>query len=62
MKFTPPPSFFQPDFLELFKTFKNDHRHSSIYAVNMGTETKNRGSKNRVNRDYLVVLKGRKIG
>ena len=38
------------------------YRHSSIYAVNMGTQKKNRGSKNRVNRGYLVVLKGRKIG
>ena len=38
------------------------YRHSSIYAVNAGTHIKNHGSKNRVNRGYLVVLKGRKIG
>ena len=37
------------------------YRHSSIYAVNVGTQIKNHGSKNRVNRGYLVVLKGRKI-
>jgi hypothetical protein len=35
------------------------YRHSSIYAVDVGTQ-KNSGSKNFVNRDYLVVLKGRK--
>ena len=29
------------------------YRHFSIYAVNMGTQKKNRGSKNRVNRGYL---------
>ena len=40
----------------------NTYRHSSIYAVNVGTQNKNRGSKNCVNRGYLVVLKGRKIG
>ena len=28
----------------------------------VGTQIKNRGSKNRVNGGYLVVLKGRKIG
>ena len=33
-----------------------------IYAVNMGTQKQNRGSKNSVNQGYLVVLKGRKIG
>ena len=38
------------------------YRHSSIYAVNMGTQKKNLGSKNSVNRSYLVVLKGRKVG
>ena len=38
------------------------YRHSSIYAVNVGTKKKNRRSKNHVNRGYLVVLKGRKIG
>ena len=38
------------------------YRHSSIYAVNVGTQEKKRGSKNRINWDYLVVLKGRKIG
>ena len=37
------------------------YRHSSIYAVNVGTQKQTRGSKNRVNRGYLVVLKGRKI-
>ena len=37
------------------------YRHSSIYAVNVETEKKNRRSKNRVNQGYLVVLKGRKI-
>ena len=38
------------------------YRHSLIYAVNVGSQKKNRGSKNRVNRGYLVVLKGGKIG
>ena len=38
------------------------YRHSLIYAVNVGTHKKTRRSKNRVNRGYLVVLKGRKIG
>ena len=38
------------------------YRHSLIYTVNVGTQRKSRGSKNRVNRGYLVVLKGRKIG
>ena len=33
----------------------------SHYAVSVGTQIKNRGSKNHVNRGYLVVLKGRKI-
>ena len=37
------------------------YRHSSIYAVNVGTQKQNRGSKNRVNRGYLLVLKRRKI-
>jgi hypothetical protein len=32
-----------------------------IYAVNVGTQKKNHGSKNRKNRGYLLVLKGRKI-
>ena len=38
------------------------YRYFSIYAVNVETHEKNRESKNRVNRSYLVVLKGRKIG
>ena len=38
------------------------YRHSSIYAVNMGTHKKTAESKNHINRGYLVVLKGRKIG
>ena len=33
MKFTPPPSFFQPDFLELFKTFKTDYISSTICLI-----------------------------
>ena len=33
------------------------YRHSSIYAVNVGTQKRNRGSKTCVNRGYLVVLK-----
>ena len=38
------------------------YRHSSIYAVNVGTHKKTEESENRVNRGYLVVvLKGRKI-
>ena len=37
------------------------YRHSSIYAVNVGTHKKAAESKNRINRGYLVVLKGRKI-
>ena len=37
------------------------YRHSSIYAVNVGTQEKKCVSKNCVNRGYLVVLKGRKI-
>ena len=37
------------------------YRHSSIYAVNVGTQNKNCGSKNRVNQGYLVVLNGRNI-
>jgi hypothetical protein len=43
------------------------YRHYSIYAVNVGTykkplKAKTAESKNHVNRGYLVVLKGRKIG
>ena len=34
---------------------KYKYRHSSIYADNMGTQKKNRGSKNHVNQGYLVV-------
>ena len=53
-------------YLNLYELDRDDnvehYRHSSIYAVNVGTHTKNRGSKNRVTRGYLVVLKGRKIG
>ena len=33
---------------------------SSIYTINVGTHKKNAESKNRVNQDYLVVLKGGK--
>ena len=40
---------------------KFEYRHSSIYAVNVGTQKKNHMIKNRVNRGYLVVLKGRNI-
>ena len=36
-------------------------RHSSIYAVNVGTHKKTAESKNTLNQGYLVVLKGRKI-
>ena len=38
--------------------FQKIYRHSSIYAVNVGTHAE---SENHVNRGYLVVLKGRKI-
>ena len=38
------------------------YRHSSIYAVNVGTHKKTAEGENRVNQGYLVVLKGRKIG
>ena len=41
---------------------KSQYRHFLIYAVNVGTQIKNRGNKNYVNRGYLIVLKGRKIG
>ena len=47
--------------LEDLKTFENKYRHSLIYAVNVGTHRKIPESKNRVNRGYLVLLKGRKI-
>ena len=43
------------------KQTKNMYRHSLVYAFNVGTQKKTR-SKNRVNRGYLVVIKGRKIG
>ena len=33
------------------------YRHSSIYAVKVGTHKQNSESKNSVNRDYLGVLK-----
>ena len=46
----------------ILQIWRYKYRHSSLYAVNVGTQVKNRGSKNRVNRGYLVVLKGRKIG
>ena len=39
-----------------------EYRHSSFYSVNVGTHKKFVESENRVNRSYLVVLKGRKIG
>ena len=38
------------------------HRHSWIYAFNVWTYKKPVESENHVNRGYLVVLKGRKIG
>ena len=38
------------------------YRHSSIYAVNVGTHTKQCKSKKRVKQGYLGVLKERKIG
>ena len=41
-------------FLGTKTTETNKYRHSSIYAVNMETQNKNRGSKNRVNRGYLI--------
>ena len=47
---------------KFFGQWSKLYRHSSIYAVNVGTQKENRGSKNRVNRGYLLVLKGRKIG
>ena len=52
-------------YVDIFYTMANTeslYRHSLIYAVNVGTQIKNHGSKNRVNRGYLVVIKGRKIG
>ena len=58
-------SFFQNYKNTYIQIFHNKHiiyRHSNIYAVNVGTLEKNCGSKNCVNRGYLVVLKGRKIG
>ena len=42
--------------------FPNINRHSSIYAVNVWTQNKNRGSKNRINWGYLVVIEGKKLG
>ena len=39
-----------------------EYRHSLIYAVNVGTHKENMESETHVNRGYLVVLKGRKIG
>ena len=48
-------------FKKLGATFGN-YRHSLIHAVNVGTHKKTTESKNRVNRGYLVVLMGRKIG
>ena len=39
----------------------SNYRNSSIYAVKVGTHKKTDESKNLVNHDYLVVLKGRKI-
>ena len=45
----------------LLTTYLMYYRHSSIYAGNVGTQKKNRGSKHCVNRGYLVVVKGRKI-
>ena len=42
-------------FLTISKQTNSHYRHSSIYAVNVGTQKK-RGSKNRLNRGYLVVL------
>ena len=32
-----------------------EYRHSSIYAVNVGTHKKTTESENRVNRGYLVI-------
>ena len=37
------------------------YRHFSIYVVEVEMHKKNAESKDRVNRDYLVVLKRRKI-
>ena len=36
--------------------------NSPIYSVNVATHEKTVESKNRINRGYLVVLKGRKVG
>ena len=45
--------------LNLYELDRDDdiehYRHSSIYAVNVRTHTKNHESKNRLNRGYLVV-------
>jgi hypothetical protein len=41
---------------------KSEYVQAFLYAVNVGTHNKNSESKNSVNRGYLVVLKGRKIG
>ena len=38
------------------------YRHSSIYAVIVGTHKKTGESENHVTQGYLVKLKGRKIG
>ena len=43
-----------------FFTANSQYRHSSINAVNVGTHKKNAEGENRVNRGYLIVLKGRK--
>ena len=44
------------------ENIEKNHRHSSIYAVNVGTHKKPAERENCLNRGYLVVLKGRKIG
>ena len=54
-------SFFSKQVLPMV-IFTGQYRHSLIYAVNVGTHTQKRGIKNPVNRGYLIVLKGRKIG
>ena len=38
------------------------YRHSSIYAVDVGTHKQTAESKNHVTQGYLVELTGRKIG
>ena len=52
----------KPQRKQMGENHKFFYRHSLIYAVDVETQKKNAENKNRVNRGYLVVLKGRKIG